>query len=99
MALNTQAIKRTFNFQTRQGPTNNSPNAFMVTFTIFDVLFQVLSHFNGGPATMNGSRPQYDGALAPIWPPCVADLPWPPQFAFSRTSWHDLTTSITDGND
>jgi len=91
-----RSAKRALDFQFRGGPTRNSPNGFVVTFTIFNVLFQVVGHFNGGPAVMSGVRRRYESALFRIWPAPGADLIWPPSVAFSRISWDDLTASITD---
>lgn len=90
--------KRALDFLAREGPTQNSPNGFVCTFTIFNVLFQVLGHFNGGPAVMHGARPRYEAALGQIWPPPGTDLIWPPKAGFSRASWDGLTASITDGS-
>lgn len=90
--------KRALDFLSRGGRTRNSPNGFVVTFTIFNVLFQIVGHFNGGPAVMSGGRRRgYEPALFRTWPAPSTDLTWPPDVAFSRTSWDDLTASITDG--
>jgi hypothetical protein len=89
--------KRALDFLSHGKRTRNSPNGFVVTFTIFNVLFQVVGHFNGGPAVVSGGRPQYDSALFPVWPDPITDLVWPPAVAFSRTSWDDLIASMTDG--
>jgi hypothetical protein len=44
-----RAEKRALDFPTTTGePTNNSPNAFAITFTILNTLFQIVGHFNGG---------------------------------------------------
>lgn len=89
--------KRALDFPSRGRRTRNSPNGFVVTFTIFNVLFQVVGHFNGGPAVMTGGRSHYESALFQIWPAPTTDLVWPPPVAFSRTSWDDLIASMTDG--
>ena len=48
-----RAHKRAMDFLMKNGEiSTNSPNGFVVTFTIFNVLFQVVGHFNGGPATL-----------------------------------------------
>lgn len=92
-----RADKRALDFPTTAGePTNNSPNAFAITFTILNVLFQVVGHFNGGTWSLRDNRRQYSGALFQIWPNAVPDLSWPPSLGFSRASWDDLVASITD---
>lgn len=93
-----RSAKRAMNFRTTAGlPTNNSPNALLVTFTIMNTLFQVLAGFNGGTlANMRDNRRQYDGALFKIWPDPVVSLEWPPKLGFSRISWDGLVSSITD---
>jgi len=94
-----RADRRALDFLTSAGqPTNNSPNAFVVTFTILNVLFQVVGHFNGGTWELRDDRKQYDGALFEIWPNPAASLTWPPAFGFSRVSWDDLVASITAGH-
>ena len=92
-----RADRRVLDFLSSNGPTRNSPNAFSVTFTISNVLFQVLGHFNGGKTYFMCNRPQYDPALFRIWPSPSGDLSWPPAFGFSRVSWDDLVASISDG--
>jgi hypothetical protein len=89
--------KRAMDFLTPAGPTNNSPNGFVVTFTTFNVLFQVVGHFNGGRSQIDDNRRQYDQALFRIWPSPGTDLPWPPAFGFSRVSWDGLAASIAGG--
>lgn len=92
-----RADKRAFDFLTSDGqPTNNSPNSFAITFTILNVLFQVFGHFNGGTSTLHDNRQQYTGALFRIWPDPAANLNWSPSLGFSRVSWDDLVTSISD---
>lgn len=93
-----RAAKRAMDFRTTTGqPTNNSPNALVVTFTIMNTLFQVLVGFNGGTlTTMRDNRRQYGGALFKIWPEPATDLVWPPSLGFSRASWDDLVSSITN---
>ena len=93
-----RAEKRAMEFLSSSGPTNNSPNGFVVTFTIFNVLFQIVGHFNGGSFQINDNRRHYDQALFRIWPSPGTDLPWPPAFGFSRVSWDSLAASITNGS-
>jgi hypothetical protein len=81
-----RAEKRALDFLSRGGPTRISPNGFVVTFTIFNVLFQVAGHFNGGTAVVRDGRSQYDAALFRIWPTPSTDFTWPPVVGFSRTS-------------
>jgi hypothetical protein len=88
--------KRALDFLCHGAPTRNSPNGFVVTFTIFNVLFQVVGHFNGGPAVLNDNRRQYDPAIFRIWPTLNTTLLWPPAAGFSQVSWDALTASITD---
>jgi hypothetical protein len=93
-----RAHRRTLDFPITTGePTNNSPNAFVITFTILNVLFQVVGHFNGGTWSLRDDRRQYDEALFQIWPAAAPELSWPPRLGFSRMSWDDLVASITDG--
>ncbi len=93
-----RAERRALNFLTRSGePTRNSPNAFVVTFTILNVLFQILGNFNDSDFTLSDERHQYAPALFKIWPDPANSLPWPPAFGFSVTSWAGLVSSIDDG--
>lgn len=88
------AAKRSVDFPGRDGmPTTNSPNGFVVTFTILHVLFQVVGQFNDEQATVQDGRVQYAACLFPIWPtqPLVT---WPPKVGFSNASWDDLHGSI-----
>lgn len=89
--------KRALNFPYRGGRTSNSPNGFMVTFTVFNVLFQVVGHFNAGSAVVLDRRWQYEPALFPIWPAPTTDVLWPPAVGFSRASWDALIASVSDG--
>jgi hypothetical protein len=94
-----RAERRDLNFLTRSGePTNNSPNAFAVTFTILNVLFQVLGNFNDSNFTVEDARDQYKPALFQIWPSPVENLRWPPAFGFSAISWNGLIDSINDAH-
>jgi len=86
--------KRTLDLPGAAGPTRNSPNGFLVTFTIGNVLFQVMGHFNGGQARVRDGRHQYAPALFRIWPAPGSDLRWPPMRYFGRASWDGLTESI-----
>lgn len=90
-----RADRRTMNYLTTTGePTLNSPNAFAITFTIMNVIFQVTGHFNGGSATLRDHRKQYNEALFRIWPDRGEPLSWPPQVGFSGASWEDLIASM-----
>lgn len=92
-----RADKRALDFSTTAGkPTINSPNGFVITFTILNIVFQVAGHFNGGTWTLRDDRKQYDDALFQIWPNAAPSLGWPPGLGFSRASWDDLAASITD---
>jgi hypothetical protein len=94
-----RAEKRALDFLTSAGePSRNSPNAFIVTFTILNMLFQVVGHFNGGNWTLRDDRWQYADALFRIWPDPAPKLAWPPAFGFSRDSWDGLAASIKDKN-
>ena len=91
-----RADKKAFDFPTSDGqPTNNSPNSFAITFTILNLVFQVVGHFNGGTWTLQDNRQQYAGALFEIWPDPAANLSWPPSVGFSRISWDALVASVT----
>lgn len=91
--------KRPLDFLTSTGePSNNSPNAFIVTFTILNILFQVVGHFNGGNWKLQDDRWMYAGAVFRIWPNPAPRLTWPPALGFSRDSWDGLVTSIKDKN-
>jgi hypothetical protein len=96
--LAARSEKRALDFLGPDGPTNNSPNAFLVTFTMLNVLFQVVGHFNGGPMRIRDDRSHYRDALFQLWP-TARDISWPPSFGFSDSSWADLTASITDSSD
>jgi hypothetical protein len=92
-----RAERRALNFLARSGePTHNSPNAFAVTFTILNVLFQVLGNFNDSNFTLEDTRDQYKPALFQIWPSPEESLSWPPAFGFSAISWNGLVDSIND---
>lgn len=93
-----RAERRALNFLTRNGqPTNNSPNAFAVTFTIMNVIFQILGNFNDSNFALKDDRDQYRPALFQIWPSPAQHLNWPPAFGFSSISWNELVESINDG--
>jgi hypothetical protein len=79
------------------GRDDNSPDGFAVTFTIFNVLFQVVEHFSAGPANVRDNRQQYDIASFRIWPRSDSGLTWPPAVGFSRPSWDDLVASVSVG--
>lgn len=86
--------KRALDFLGRDGkPTNNSPNAFVVTFTILHVLFQVVGQFNDKAPEMRDNRVQYAPCLFGIWPN-QPSITWPPQVGFSEKSWAELHDSI-----
>ena len=89
-----RADRKALDFLTRDGQsTKNSPNSFAITFTILNLVFQIIGHFNGGTWTLEDGR-QYGGALFKIWPDPGADLSWPPSLGFSRISWEPLVASI-----
>ena len=95
-----RAERRSRDFRLRDGePTKNSPNGFVVTFAILNILFQVVGHFNGGDTELQDSRHQYDACLFRIWPASATALPWPPALGFSRKSWDDLVASITNASE
>jgi hypothetical protein len=90
-----RADKKALDFLTSDGqPTKNSPNSFSITFTILNLVFQVVGHFNGGTWTLRDNR-QYDGALFEIWPNPAEKLSWPPSIGFSQISWDALVASIS----
>jgi hypothetical protein len=52
-----RAEKRALDFLTSSGePSRNSPDAFIVTFTILNIVFQVVSHFNGDDWKLQDNR-------------------------------------------
>jgi hypothetical protein len=90
-----RADKRVIDFLTESGEqTKNSPNAFVITFTILNLVFQVAGHFNGGTWTLDDNRQQYKEALFRIWPDSEQGLGWPPAYGFSNNSWKGLVSSI-----
>lgn len=92
-----RADKRALDFLTSSGKaTNNSPNAFAVTFTILNLLFQVMGHFNGGKWSMRDDRKEFEGALFRTWPDPASKLSWPPALGFSNSSWDMLVDSVKD---
>jgi hypothetical protein len=92
-----RADKRALDFLTQAGEASgNCPNAFSVTFTILNIVFQVAGHFNGGKWTLHDDRQQYEDALFRIWPDPAPRLSWPPAFGFNRDSWDGLIASIRD---
>jgi hypothetical protein len=75
-------------------PTDGLPNAFVTTFSVFRVVFQVVGHFTRGGATFNDSR-LGAAALAPIWPPRSDTIDWPPRrLAFNDEALAELASSI-----
>lgn len=91
-----RAEERALDFPGRDGRGHNSPNGFAVTFTAFNVLFQVVGHFNKGSAVMHDRRWQYEPALFRVWPAPTNELEWPPAVGFSGASWNDLVASVSD---
>ncbi len=91
----TRYVKQPLDLLTPEGPTKNSPNAVVITFAIFTVVFQVVTHFNGGETTMRDGRGQYAGMLLPLWPRISTDpIDWPPQAGFDAEGLADLAASI-----
>src|SRR5262249_52777590 len=83
-----RAEKRAMDFLTATGePTRNSPNGFAVTFTILNILFQVVAQFNDDSSNLKDDRWQYAPALFRLWPNPSESLAWPPSFGFSAVSW------------
>jgi hypothetical protein len=75
-------------------PKDEAPNAFVMTFGIFRVIFQVLGHFTVGNAEFIERRPHAMG-LARIWPPPGPSVAWPPnRLAFDDDLLDDLADSI-----
>lgn len=76
-------------------PDTQPPNAFVATFTVFRVVFQVLGHFTVGSATLHGERWPFAPALVQIWPPQDHPVEWPPnRFALGDDALADLANSI-----
>ena len=88
-----RASKRAVDFLTPTGPTKNSPNGIVITFSVFSVVFQIVTGFNG-PARLDDGRSQYRDALLPIWPTPRSPVVWPPLFGFGRESFDHLATSV-----
>jgi hypothetical protein len=70
------------------------PNAFITTFSVFRVVFQVVGHFTKGGATFDDTRLLSLG-LARIWPACENPIDWPRErLAFGDDALAELAASI-----
>lgn len=70
------------------------PNAFVTTFSVFRVVFQVVGHFTKGGATFDDSRLLGVG-LSPIWPARDEAVEWPRgRLAFADDGLTELAASI-----
>ena len=90
------AWRNDFRFPDRQGWRPEEPNAFMVTFTAFCVVFQVFGHFNR-EATLQDHRNHLTPALIPVWPAANTTVDWPPPYTFGDESIDLLVASFDDG--
>lgn len=63
-------------------------NGFVVTFTVFQVLFQVAGHFVRGAALLTGYEGQVDEALVELDPNRHDIRTWPPATGFDPESFH-----------
>lgn len=54
-----------------------SPAGFVITFTVFRVVFQVMGHFASGEVRLNEGRWQYAAAIERIWPRWKLPVEWP----------------------
>jgi len=61
---------------------------------MFNVLFQMVTHFNGGAAQVTDRRHQYEDVLMPIWPLSRSAFVWPPRAGFGAESFDELAASI-----
>jgi hypothetical protein len=70
------------------------PNAFVTTFNVFRVVFQVVGHFTKGGASLTDRRALALG-LWPIWPSARKAVSWPRnRLALSDEALADLAVSI-----
>src|SRR6266498_85751 len=76
-------------------PDGGPPNAFVTTFTVFRVVFQVFGHFTVGRASLHGEGWPFAPALLRLWPPWDHPVDWPPgRLAFDDESLAVLANSI-----
>ncbi|GGM41225.1 hypothetical protein GCM10007977_048290 [Dactylosporangium sucinum] len=57
-----------FPFPDEEPDPSRQPNAFVATFTVFRVAFQVLINFAVGELELSGGRPDVEACLMRIWP-------------------------------
>lgn len=77
-------------------PTDQPPNAFLATFSIFRVVFQVLGHFARGPAELKDDRRQFEQIYDQIWPWWCMPIVWPKStYALFEDSLNDFATSFS----
>ncbi|MGH9033243.1 MAG: hypothetical protein ACRDZV_14050 [Acidimicrobiia bacterium] len=70
------------------------PNAFVTTFNVFRIVFQVVGHFTKGGATVADAR-LVSAALSSIWPPRPDPIDWPrDRLAFNDEALRKLAASI-----
>jgi hypothetical protein len=91
------AWQQGFRFPDQLGWRPDTPNAFVVTFTAFCLIFQVFGHFNRGGATLRDGRDHLIPALIPIWPVGSSSVTWPPRYTFGDDSIDLLVGSFDDG--
>jgi hypothetical protein len=76
---------------------DGSAESVAITFTIFNVLFQIFIHFNEDTMHLRDTRAatQIGQALAQIWPLRNMTVTWPPRFGVhSDEGWKLITDSI-----
>jgi len=63
----------------RADPSDDSsrPVGFVITFTVFRVVFQVMGHFTAGSMEVNEGRWQYAPCIERIWPIWKMPVQWP----------------------
>ncbi len=80
-------------------PPPTRPNAFLTTFTVHRVVFQVCGYFTRGGATVNDRRWQFAPALEAIWPPRNEVIRWPRNgCAFGDDELQELAVSFDSGS-
>lgn len=72
------------------------PNAFVSTFNVFRVVFQVVAHFTTGGATFNDGR-VYRDALAQISPLRCIPVEWPPNRVAFNDEWLETLAESIEG--
>jgi hypothetical protein len=72
-------------------------NVFSVTFTLYQVVLQVIGHYVAGNVVMRDSGPAA-GAISQLWPVSDEQVTWPLPQGFSHDSIGWLVNRIDDGS-